>query len=151
MYLKKLLHKVVFLSACFVCFSTLLPAEESAKSILAQESSIEFKEAENNTFQIVGRTLIYLALLAASGIAIIQLSKKGRFVSALGKSKGKLQIEETKVLGNKQFLVVVNYEGEKILLGVGPGMINKLCYLTPQDEYSEKYPQTIKEDIFAQE
>jgi hypothetical protein len=32
-------------------------------------------------------------------------------------------------LGNKQYLVVVEYDGQKILLGVGPGMINKLCYL----------------------
>lgn len=45
-----------------------------------------------------------------------------------------LHIRETKPLGNRQFLVVVEYGEQRMLLGVAPGMINHLCYLENPDE-----------------
>ena len=44
-----------------------------------------------------------------------------------------LAVEETRSLGNRQYLVVASYEGKKFLLGVCPGRINLLSAL-PQDE-----------------
>lgn len=45
-----------------------------------------------------------------------------------------LKIRETKALGNRQFLVVVEYGEQRMLLGVAPGMINHLCYLEHDSE-----------------
>jgi len=45
-----------------------------------------------------------------------------------------LKIRETKALGNRQFLVVVEYGEQRMLLGVAPGMINHLCYLEQGSE-----------------
>ena len=54
-----------------------------------------------------------------------------------GVSLAALKVEETKPLGNRQFLVVASYEGQKFLLGVVPGRIEFLSALRP-DETSGK-------------
>ena len=49
-------------------------------------------------------------------------------------TSNELRIRETKALGNRQFLVVVEYGEQRMLLGVAPGKINHLCYLeTPAE------------------
>ena len=45
------------------------------------------------------------------------------------KSQKKLEILETKVLGNRQFLCVVAYEKQRILLGTSPNGLQFLCSL----------------------
>jgi flagellar protein FliO/FliZ len=40
-----------------------------------------------------------------------------------------LAIDETRSLGNKQYLVVASYEGKKFLIGVCPGRIDMLSPL----------------------
>jgi flagellar protein FliO/FliZ len=45
----------------------------------------------------------------------------------------RLVIEETRSLGNRQYLIVAAYEEKKLLLGVTPGRIKLLCDL-PTDE-----------------
>jgi flagellar protein FliO/FliZ len=44
-----------------------------------------------------------------------------------------LKIEETKPLGNRQFLVVASYEGQKFLLGVVPGRVDFLSALKAEE------------------
>ena len=64
---------------------------------------------------------------------------KGRKVN-LGKRETRLLvIEESRSLGNRQFLVVASYEGKKLLLGVCPGRIDLLSPLT-DSERKEKSP-----------
>jgi flagellar protein FliO/FliZ len=46
----------------------------------------------------------------------------------------KLAIEDTKSLGNRQYLVVAAYEGKKLLLGVTPGRIKLLCELSEEED-----------------
>jgi len=55
-------------------------------------------------------------------------------VGSGGKHGRKLAIEETRSLGNRQYLVVAAYEGKKLLLGVTPGQIKLLCNLSTDDE-----------------
>jgi flagellar protein FliO/FliZ len=40
-----------------------------------------------------------------------------------------LAIDETRSLGNRQYLVVASYEGKKFLIGVCPGRIDMLSSL----------------------
>ena len=53
------------------------------------------------------------------------------------------------MLGHRQFLVVVEYENQKMLLGVGPGTIEHLCYLempTPEGEVGQsRYAEAFHE------
>jgi flagellar protein FliO/FliZ len=53
---------------------------------------------------------------------------------ATGKHDRKLAIEETRSLGNRQYLIVAAYEGKKVLLGVTPGKIKLLCELPEAEE-----------------
>lgn len=50
------------------------------------------------------------------------------------KTNRKLQLQETWMLGHKQFLAVVDYEGRKMLLGVCPGRIDYLCPLEGNED-----------------
>ncbi len=46
-----------------------------------------------------------------------------------GPSGHRLAIEETRSLGNRQYLVVAACDDRRLLLGVAPGRINLLCEL----------------------
>ena len=50
------------------------------------------------------------------------------------KAQKKLEILETKVLGNRQFLCVVAYEKQRILLGASPNGLQFLCSLNSDQE-----------------
>ena len=81
-------------------------------------------------FDSLGRMLGYLTLFAALAGAGIYFVKFGlplaRKNAALDR---KLQILETRPLGNRQYLLVVGYEDSRMLLGVTPGKIDYLCPL----------------------
>jgi flagellar protein FliO/FliZ len=77
----------------------------------------------------VGNMLVTLAALAlaAGGVWVFVQRRQAGPLSARGQRK--LQIEETRPLGGRQYLVVANYDGKKFLLGVTPGQINLLTPL----------------------
>ena len=72
-------------------------------------------------------TLVGALLLAGLGGWLLL---RGRKISFPGRSARKLEIDETRSLGSRQYLVVASYEGKKLLLGVCPGRID---LLTPLD------------------
>ena len=78
-------------------------------------------------------TLIVAAVLAGGGFVLL---KRGRLTPrAPGAGGQRLAIEETRPLGNKQFLAVATYGERRLLLAVCPGKIDLLCRL---DESGEK-------------
>ncbi len=81
--------------------------------------------------QRLGYFLSALALIA--GVAV-WLWRKFSFGRSSGPVNRRLKIEESKMLGYKQHLVVAEYEGRKFLLGVCPGRIDFLCRLDEGNE-----------------
>jgi len=81
--------------------------------------------------------IYFIALLALAGGGFYLL-KRGLPLRGARGGDSRLQVLETKMLGNRQFLVVVKYEDSKMLLGVGPGQIQLLCPLESADEDLEK-------------
>ena len=69
--------------------------------------------------------LVVLGLLVAGAWYLL---KRGSLPRPFSKTEGKLRVLETRLLGNRQFLVVVEYDDAKMLLGVCQGRID---YLTP--------------------
>jgi flagellar protein FliO/FliZ len=65
--------------------------------------------------------------LAAAGGWLVWRNRRG---VPLARDLRALAVDETRSLGNRQFLVVASYEGKKFLLGVCPGRIEML---TPLD------------------
>jgi flagellar protein FliO/FliZ len=72
--------------------------------------------------------------LALAGAGAWLLWRQRRGIPA-GRELRSLAIDETRALGNRQFLVVASYEGRKFLLGVCPGRIDML---TPLDGAAPK-------------
>lgn len=70
---------------------------------------------------------LFLGLaLAGAGGWMVWRNRRGQPV---GRDMRALAIDETRSLGNRQFLVVASYEGRKFLLGVCPGRIDLLSSL----------------------
>jgi flagellar protein FliO/FliZ len=72
-------------------------------------------------------TVLGVLVLAGAGGWMLW---RGRKVNLGGKDQRLLAIDETRPLGNRQYLVVASYEGKKVLLGVCPGRIDLLASLT---------------------
>ena len=69
--------------------------------------------------------VVVLGLLVGGAWLLV---KRGSLPKPFARSEGRLKVLETKMLGNRQFLMVVEYEDAKMLLGVCQGRID---YLTP--------------------
>lgn len=73
---------------------------------------------------------IYLCLLVALLAGGSYFLKNGfNFLQPKNKGARKLNVAETRMLGNRQFLVVAEYEGRRMLLGVCPGRIELISEL----------------------
>jgi flagellar protein FliO/FliZ len=71
-------------------------------------------------------SLVFGLLLAGAGGWIVWRNRRG---VPVGRDLRSLAIDETRSLGNRQFLVVASYEGKKFLIGVCPGRIDMLSSL----------------------
>ncbi len=71
-------------------------------------------------------SLVLGVMLAAAGGWLLWRQRRG---TPVGRDARALAIDETRSLGNRQFLVVASYEGRKFLLGVCPGRIDLLSPL----------------------
>ena len=78
-----------------------------------------------------GYYMFIVLVLAAAGGWILWRRRSGEAVFS-SRIEKKLQIEETRSLGNRQFLVVASYEGRKFLLGVTTERIQMLTELSRQ-------------------
>lgn len=76
----------------------------------------------------LSQALAYVSVLGLLVGGAWLLIKRGSLPRPFAKSEGRLKVLETKMLGNRQFLMVVEYEDAKMLLGVCQGRID---YLTP--------------------
>ncbi len=72
-------------------------------------------------------TVVGVILLGGAGAWLLV---RGRKIQLPGRVVRRLNIDETRSLGSRQYLVVASYEGKKLLLGVCPGRID---LLTPLD------------------
>ena len=71
-------------------------------------------------------TLIAAVALALAGGWLLW---RNRLARSAGREARLLAVDETRPLGNRQYLVVASYDGKKFLLGVCPGRIELLSPL----------------------
>ena len=123
-------------ASCLVIILTLSAANSFAHGdeIIYPTANAELTLLQGNSGSTPGYLpeRIYVAALfviIAVGGTCLFLYRKGKFPLTSRRNEECLKLCETRMLGNKQFLVVVEYESQKMLLGVGPGTIRHLCYL----------------------
>ena len=110
-----------------------LPVQENSSTALPK-SSVSLQSTPTRPpapdLDSLGRMLGYLTLFAALAGAAMYFMKFGLPLAKKGAALDrKLQILETRPLGNRQYLLVVGYEDSRMLLGVTPGKIDYLCPL----------------------
>jgi flagellar protein FliO/FliZ len=71
-------------------------------------------------------SLVFGVILAGAGGWMVWRNRRG---VPVGRDLRALAIDETRSLGNRQYLVVASYEGKKFLIGVCPGRIDMLSPL----------------------
>ena len=82
----------------------------------------------------LGSPLLLFAV-AAAGAGGWLLWRQRRAPAGLnGRDARKLAVTESRSLGNRQYLVVADYDGRKFLLGVCPGRIDLLAPIDPAKE-----------------
>lgn len=111
----------------------------------AGDASEPSEELGSQLFASEGSSLVGIGLNVAGFVLILggfavagwYLFRKGFLRKPGGMSEGKLKVVENRMLGNRQYLMVVEYEESKILLGVGPG---KIDYLTTLGSLKGNFP-----------
>lgn len=115
------------------------PEKRTADTIIYPKASADPAKSAVGRSDDSGRSslilVVALLLAGAGGWMLFQRRKAGILG---GRAARKLQIDETRPLGNRQYLVVADYEGKKFLLGVTPGRIEML---TPLDTKAPQQPQ----------
>lgn len=78
-----------------------------------------------------GASWIFAALVGGGAAAWWFWRRRG--LGPVARRPGSLAIEETRPLGNRQFLVVASCDGRRFLLGVAPGGIQMLAPLEAKE------------------
>lgn len=104
------------------------PRGGDASSSGTESSGPKVAAPAGPSFGGMGPTLGYVVALLVLAGGAVYLIKRGSLPRPFTKSEGKLRVLETRMLGNRQFLIVVEYDDTKMLVGVCPGRID---YLTP--------------------
>jgi flagellar protein FliO/FliZ len=73
-------------------------------------------------------TIVAVLFLAGAGGWLLWRGRGGK-LATLSRASRQLTIEETRSLGNRQYLVVASYQDKKFLLGICPGRIDLLSPL----------------------
>lgn len=73
--------------------------------------------------------ILLLAVVAAGAGGWLMWRQRRTPAGLAGREARKLAVSETRSLGNRQYLVVADYDGKKFLLGVCPGRIDLLSKL----------------------
>jgi len=128
-------------TTCAVEETEILYPSQTA-GVKEREIDLAPAEKKSSIFPIV---VVYGLLFFAAAIVFWKITGKGAFPSALKGKESHLNILETRMLGNKQFLVVVEYGQEKVLLGVGPGMVKHLCKLSSDKQQGDHFETCLEQ------
>lgn len=107
----------------------------SAETVIYPQGSADRPSASPIDRDDSGGSKLFLAgaFLLALGGGWLLLRRRGLPLSRVVRSERLIVVEETKSLGNRQYLVVAGCEGRRFLLGVTPGRIQLLTPLEDAD------------------
>lgn len=127
------------IALCVLLFSGVaaLAAPTDDNQIIVPNSAASKAPAPGSSGGVGTITFAAVILLAGAGGWFLWRSRTPG-ITGLGKVQRQLVLEETRSLGNRQFLVVAGYQDKKFLLGVCPGKIELLAPLTASTPMPEK-------------
>jgi len=87
--------------------------------------------------------LVVLLVLAGLAVFLLRSGWPAGFLRKSGPRK--LQVSEIRSLGNRQFLVIAEYETTRLFLGVSQGRIDLLCHLGRDAPAGEGFAPLLRE------
>jgi flagellar biogenesis protein FliO len=125
---------LLFVASPCVPLRALDPASDivltpSAKTATAGKDSA----TGNASSELRGPALLAVTAVILLGAYIFIRRTKNKLGRLSQSAQGAIEVCRTRSLGNKQFLVVVQVEGRRMLLGMGPTFITKLSDLEAED------------------
>ena len=129
----------------FLIFGCLSPAFGQSESQKVYHPSVEKKLSDQDatvsglgerfsTVVLMSQVFVFLVILAGGALLLRNYARRGKLTLKPKSMRPGLVIAETKPLANRQYLVVVEHGDQRMLLGVGPGIINNLCFLNTSFE-----------------
>lgn len=121
---------VQVLALVFFCGATIaVAAPTDDNQVIVPKHAGEKANAPATTSSLPGPfTALAVLVLAGAGGWLIWRGRAGG-VGSFSRASRQLNIEETRSLGGRQFLVVASYQDKKFLLGVCAGRIDLLAPL----------------------
>lgn len=119
-------------------------ASRSADTVIyPQGSDVRPASVSTDPEQGGGSKLVLAgAFLLALGGAWLLLRRRGLPLKRIASHERLITVEETKSLGNRQYLVVAGCEGRRFLIGVTPGRIQLLSPLDDRESADEPASET---------
>ena len=100
-------------------------------------ASFQVTPSSGGRFQIA---IYFVLLVALLGGGVLVMRNGLGFLQPKPKGPRMLEVSETRMLGNRQFLIVAEYEQRKMLIGVCPGRIEYLCTLSGAEPEFPRLP-----------
>jgi flagellar protein FliO/FliZ len=114
----------------------------SAETVIFPKGSAEAPRSVDSDRDTGGSKLLLVgAFLLALGGGWLLLRRRGLPLKRIVRNDRLIVVEETKSLGNRQYLVVAGCEGRRFLLGVTPGRIQLLTPLDDRDDVPAISPE----------
>lgn len=107
----------------------------SSDTVIYPKGSADRPESAASDSERGGGSKLFLAgaFLLALGGGWMLLRRRGLPLSRVARAERLIAVEETKSLGNRQYLVVASCEGRRFLIGVTPGRIQLLSPLDDRE------------------
>ena len=125
------LSSVLCLLVLILCATSARAAEPAAKEdpVIVPRSTVPGETAAAGRTGGASPVLLVVAIGAAAAGGWLLWRQRRAPGGLTGRDARKLAVVESRGLGNRQYLVVADYDGQKFLLGVCPGRIEMLSKL----------------------
>jgi len=133
---RRLVGLLVLVCCGAMTLAAAAPADQN-QVIVPQHAGVKANEPANSSSLPGPFTAIAVLVLAGVGGWLIWRGRAGG-VGSFSRTSRQLNVEETRSLGGRQFLVVASYQNKKFLLGVCPGHIDLLSPLHEDAAPAEK-------------
>jgi flagellar biogenesis protein FliO len=131
-----------FATLAFVAASPALATSALALDLLGGAETPPTLTGAGDLLWLWIKVIAFLAFLGSSALLLNHFYKRKR-LGAKVNATGKIHLADTCALGNRQFLVVAEFEKERHLLGVSQNAINHLSQLKDSNATEDDFEQAL--------